>query len=425
MRHLQAFTRPFVRPRGQRGRRQFYRAMAAGGALMILSGCSSIPNPLDIFKGDSSSAPGHAAKYETGLQGKFAEDPSVPVVDRPGRIDSATRAQQIYGNQQPTQAAANAQNAGAPTTVTPGAPAPTGGGGVPTLSDVPDNPVRAAPQVSQQQAAPGGLASDRANARYTDEPRRAPAATAAAGTAIASPPATARQAAPPPATNAIAPAAPTPPSQSQLRPAAVAPPPSAVPPVQAAAPQLTRPAVPQTATTAAPQLRQPAPAAPPAQVQQAPARTAFAAPPPQTTQNPFRQPAVAAPPPSANSGAILASPGRLVAIIMFRSGSSNLSAKDRAAVKQVADYVTSYGGALRVVGHASSRTREVSVAKHKLINFNVSLGRAESVARELMRQGVPGQAIVVEARGDSEPRYIEAMPSGEAQNRRAEIYLIN
>ncbi|MCG8695570.1 MAG: OmpA family protein, partial [Minwuiales bacterium] len=165
---------------------------------------------------------------------------------------------------------------------------------------------------------------------------------------------------------------------------------------------------------------QPAPQPP---VQQAPAQTAFAAPQPQAAQNPFRQSAVAAPP--ANPSAILASPGRLVAIIMFRSGSSNLSAKDRAAVKQVADYVTSYGGALRVVGHASSRTREVSVAKHKLINFNVSLGRAESVARELMRQGVPSQAILVEARGDSEPRYIEAMPSGEAQNRRAEIYLIN
>ena len=107
MRHQQALTGPFAH--GRLGR-QFYRAMAAGGALMLLSACSSIPNPLDIFKGDSSSAASHAAKYETGLDGRFASDPSVPVVNRPGRVDSPTRAQQIYGNQQPAQTAAKARN---------------------------------------------------------------------------------------------------------------------------------------------------------------------------------------------------------------------------------------------------------------------------------------------------------------------------
>ena len=76
-----------------------------------------------------------------------------------------------------------------------------------------------------------------------------------------------------------------------------------------------------------------------------------------------------------------------------------------------------------MVGHASSRTKNLPVAKHKLVNFWISMDRAQSVARELIRQGVPSNAIVVESRSDSDPRFFESMPADEAENRRAEVYL--
>ena len=83
----------------------------------------------------------------------------------------------------------------------------------------------------------------------------------------------------------------------------------------------------------------------------------------------------------------------------------------------------SRGGILRVVGHASSRTRDVDPLHHRLVNFRLSLARAQAVANALTRMGVPARDIVVEARADNEPLYYEFMPSGEAGNRRAEIYL--
>ena len=72
------------------------------------------------------------------------------------------------------------------------------------------------------------------------------------------------------------------------------------------------------------------------------------------------------------------------------------------------------------VGRAQSPAK---LEKHKLVNLWVSMDRAQAVARELVRLGVPATAIVTEAKSDSDPLYFEAMPAGEAQNRRAEVYL--
>jgi flagellar motor protein MotB len=81
------------------------------------------------------------------------------------------------------------------------------------------------------------------------------------------------------------------------------------------------------------------------------------------------------------------------------------------------------GGLIRIVGHASSRTKNLPVDKHKLVNFWISMDRAQAVAHALMRAGVAPSAIVVEARSDGEPVFFESMPAGEARNRRAEVYL--
>lgn len=113
----------------------------------------------------------------------------------------------------------------------------------------------------------------------------------------------------------------------------------------------------------------------------------------------------------------------LVATIPFEIGSSSLDANDRAVLNDVVGLFRQNGRSVRVVGHASSRTRDLDPTTHQLTNLNVSVDRANRVAKELMRLGVPPEKIYVGAKSDSEPLYYEVMPSGEAGNRRTEVYI--
>jgi outer membrane protein OmpA-like peptidoglycan-associated protein len=117
--------------------------------------------------------------------------------------------------------------------------------------------------------------------------------------------------------------------------------------------------------------------------------------------------------------------GRLAAIIFFSHGSAELDPRDRAVLRDLAALHRQRGGSLRVVGHASSRTHNATPEEHRLANFEMSMGRAETVQAELRRLGVAADAVRAEAVGDAEPVYHEFMPSGEAGNRRVEIFLEN
>lgn len=110
-------------------------------------------------------------------------------------------------------------------------------------------------------------------------------------------------------------------------------------------------------------------------------------------------------------------------IVRFANSSAQLDGQGRKRVEQAARLLRERGGMVRVVGHASQRTADMPYARHKIVNFNVSLDRANAVARELTRRGVPRENIIVEARGDEDPLFHEFMPNGEAYNRRVEIYL--
>lgn len=112
-----------------------------------------------------------------------------------------------------------------------------------------------------------------------------------------------------------------------------------------------------------------------------------------------------------------------VATILFDTGSARLDAADKRILRQVRDLQRQRGGTMRVVGHASSRTRNMDPIKHKMANYKISVDRAQSVAQELIRLGVDRKAVAIDAVADSVPVYYEIMPSGEAGNRRAEIYL--
>ncbi len=111
------------------------------------------------------------------------------------------------------------------------------------------------------------------------------------------------------------------------------------------------------------------------------------------------------------------------ATIRFAHNSTRLSASDDAVIRQLATNALRQNANVRVVGHASSRTREQAVGAHLLANLRISADRANAVADRMAAYGVPYERIIVEARGDNEPIYNEAMPSGETGNRRAEIFL--
>ena len=113
-----------------------------------------------------------------------------------------------------------------------------------------------------------------------------------------------------------------------------------------------------------------------------------------------------------------------VATILFGDGSSKLKARDKRILSSVYRVYQKNGGSLRVVGHASSRTRNLNPIRHKMANLNVSMARADQVVLELRRLGVRKENIIVAAVSDSTPVYYEFMPSSEAGNRRAEVYLV-
>jgi flagellar motor protein MotB len=116
-------------------------------------------------------------------------------------------------------------------------------------------------------------------------------------------------------------------------------------------------------------------------------------------------------------------PGETI-VIKFANGSSSLNRKARLLVRKAAEAYKARGkGVVRIVGHASHRTQDMDLAKHRLANFSVSLDRANSVAREMMRQGVAAEVVRIEAMSDSDPVFYEYMPAGEAENRRTEIFL--
>ena len=109
--------------------------------------------------------------------------------------------------------------------------------------------------------------------------------------------------------------------------------------------------------------------------------------------------------------------------ILFANGSAKIAGKYAKTLRAIVDMQKQRGGTIRVIGHASSRTRDIKPLGHQLANFRISLDRAKAVASQLVRYGAPPGSITVSGVADNQPIYHEFMPLGEAGNRRAEIYL--
>lgn len=130
---------------------------------------------------------------------------------------------------------------------------------------------------------------------------------------------------------------------------------------------------------------------------------------------------------SAGTPSVYASPQGLpaTAVVFFPGDSVSLNTGAREQVKAAAEQYKANGGqgSVRVVGHSSSRTPNMPLERHLEAVFTKSQERANAVARELIRDGVPASKVLVEAVGDSQPVFYELMPKGEDGNRRAEIFL--
>ena len=120
-------------------------------------------------------------------------------------------------------------------------------------------------------------------------------------------------------------------------------------------------------------------------------------------------------------------PGQPVKVgtIYFADGSTKLLGADKRILSEIALAQRQTGSVIRVVGHASGRARTFDAARRHLVNYQISLDRANSVAAALLQMGVPVRKLQVEGKGDTAPVYAEYNASGEAANRRTELYLIN
>ena len=385
----------------------------------------------------------------------------------------------LIGDETPASTPAADANGFPPDTAPPGATADNSGATTPDLASVPDRP-SGTTTPDAQRATADSLAADRSRIKYSSDALRGgtePAAAPPPPPGAAPAPETAVAANTPPPDN-------TPPPSDNAAPPDNAPPPSAGAPPPAPAPSApvasapvgpppgTQPAVPATAGIpgAQPVAMANTPlgfklsTAPPldpsisqfvaqpiiARYQQTAAMAGAATGP----IAPVNGVAAAAPRtrsggaamggPEAMSGAVVANfdaingsnaaapsvyanPAGLppTAVVMFPGDATSLNAAGRAQVRAAAVAFQQRGGSgyVKVVGHSSSRTPNMPVEKHLVAIFAKSQARANAVARELIRDGVPASRVLVEAVGDSQPVYYESMPQGEDGNRRAEIFI--
>lgn len=115
--------------------------------------------------------------------------------------------------------------------------------------------------------------------------------------------------------------------------------------------------------------------------------------------------------------------GQLVGIIQFLGGSSRLDVRDRQILRDVLLLQRQRGGVIRLIGHASQRRDLPDPVAHRVTKFERSLARANSVALAMLELGADQKALEVIAAADSEPLYDESEATGEAGNRRVEIFL--
>ena len=114
-----------------------------------------------------------------------------------------------------------------------------------------------------------------------------------------------------------------------------------------------------------------------------------------------------------------------VATINFSSGSSSVNISGLKKIKKIAKIAKERNAKIKIIGHASERTKDMPIAKHKLVNFIISDKRANSVAEIFIKKyNFPTDKLITQGVSDSKPLFKEIMPAGTTANQRTEIFLI-
>jgi outer membrane protein OmpA-like peptidoglycan-associated protein len=91
--------------------------------------------------------------------------------------------------------------------------------------------------------------------------------------------------------------------------------------------------------------------------------------------------------------------GPATATVMFPGDTTILDDKGLQQVRAAAELFKAHGarGYVRIVGYASASSGNLSDARLMHINFDHSQARATTIARALMKEGVPASKVLVDA----------------------------
>ncbi len=112
-----------------------------------------------------------------------------------------------------------------------------------------------------------------------------------------------------------------------------------------------------------------------------------------------------------------------IVTVRFPENSTKMPDDTVRYLREVVAVQRRYGGTLRIVGHTDSNSLDADPIKDRLAKFNLSIGRANSVASVLVSLGLGRDQLSVEAKGDIEPTAPPGNKARGAENHRVEVYL--
>ncbi len=107
------------------------------------------------------------------------------------------------------------------------------------------------------------------------------------------------------------------------------------------------------------------------------------------------------------------------ALLHFVTSKADLDANGRKAVKEVANKLKIYTGDFKIVVMGFTDSRGGLAFNHKLSRL-----RAESVAKELVKDGIDASRISTAGQGPDKPVADNTTAKGRARNRRVEVEVV-
>jgi len=111
-----------------------------------------------------------------------------------------------------------------------------------------------------------------------------------------------------------------------------------------------------------------------------------------------------------------------VAVIQFPRAGRELDDRTMEILEQVAAYAQRSRAAVWLFGYTSRNVELAAGGSAQAAAQTLSADRVMAVALALVKSGVPADAIHLVARGAHDPVFLESAKTGEAGNRRVEIY---